>query len=83
MCGAGGWRLGTAWGKELHEKPRKEKPDKLDKRRWDGAHRRAGDKSREGGFRARGDAREVWEHHIEVGKASEIRRVRDTVIRTE
>lgn len=58
----------------------------IDERRWDGDHRRAGDKSREGGFRARGDAQELAgeaQEHTEVGTAIEIRRVRDTVIRTE
>lgn len=59
----------------------------LDERRWDGDHRRAGDEQRQWlqskgrcpGVGQGGAARE----HTEVGTAIEIRRVRDTVIRTE
>lgn len=79
MSGAGGWRLGTTWRKELQWKMRQEKPESS---------------MRVGGMKTTAELEtsavtseqrvmpRSWEH-IEVGTAIEIRRVRDTVIRTK
>lgn len=78
--GAGGRRLGTAWRKELQWKMGQEKPESS--MRGDGMKTTA---ELETSALETSEQRMMprsWEH-IEVGTATEIRRVRDTVIRTK
>lgn len=80
MGGAGGWRLGTAWTKELQWKMRQEKPE--------GSMRGGGMKTTaelETSAVETSEQRVMprsWEH-IEAETAIEIKGVRDTVIRTK
>lgn len=78
--GAGGRRLGTAWRKELQWKMGQEKPESS--MRGDGMKTTAELETSALETSEQRVMARSWEH-IEVGTAIEIRKVRDTVIRTK